>query len=266
MSEIKKANIELHKREAPFYEQVHFEIFNEAEQKYVDETLSKLWRELKSKKICLDMGCGTGNITRREIKFFDWAIGIDLSRSMLLQFKKRTKSKNLFLVCCDCENLPFKDNTFDFISMYSTLHHLPQPFSALREMFRVLKIEGVTYIAHEPNGLKTRLFLGTFSNIIFKLGRFVTRKSSKYPLLVSCQRKLGSRADIYAQSGFSPQNIKIVLRHIGFSKTNVVYHDLLPVLTVFPKPFNRLVDHVYLLEKNKIVEPFCSSIVILAKK
>lgn len=44
---IKRANMELHKLEVQFYEQVRFEIFNEGKQKYIVETLCKLWKQLK---------------------------------------------------------------------------------------------------------------------------------------------------------------------------------------------------------------------------
>ena len=41
----------------------------------------------------------------------------------------------------DAENLPFKDNTFDFISSSGVLHHTPNTPKTLRELYRVLKNE-----------------------------------------------------------------------------------------------------------------------------
>jgi ubiquinone/menaquinone biosynthesis C-methylase UbiE len=266
-TKVKKANIELHNVEAQFYDQVHFEIFNEAEQKYIDEKLSKLWTELKVRKICLDLGCGTGNISKKERKFFGQVIGLDLSKPMLLQFKEKTELQNISLSCGDCENLPFKDNTFDFISMYSNLHHLPHPVLALREMFRTLKAGGVIYIGHEPNALKNRLFLNPMRTIFSILGQFVTKKSSKYPSLTLLQKKLGPLTDIQARDGFSSRSIKTTLESIGFSNVCVEFHDFFQfVFVALPRPFNRLVKLDHLFEKNKIIAPLCSTIIITAKK
>ena len=122
-AQVKKANIELHAIESHFYDGVHFEIFNETEQQHIDQTFAELRKRLPARGTCLDMGCGTGNIARRENEIFDWVIGFDISRHMLLEAKRRVRS--LSLVCGDCENLPFKGGTFDFVSMYLTLHHLP---------------------------------------------------------------------------------------------------------------------------------------------
>jgi ubiquinone/menaquinone biosynthesis C-methylase UbiE len=264
---VKKANIELHKLEAQYYDQVHFEIFNEAEQKYIDETLSKLWKQLKSEQISLDIGCGTGNIIKREQKFFGQAIGLDLSKSMLLKLKERTESQNLSLVCGDCENLPFKDNIFDFISMYSTLHHLPRPILGLKEMFRALKIGSMIYVAHEPNAQKNRLFLHPIRIMFALLGQFITKKKIKYPHLISCQKKLGPLTDIQAQYGFSSHEIKTRLEFIGFSNVNVAFHDFFQsIFAALPRPFNQLVKLDHLLEENKFIAPLCNTIIITAKK
>ena len=149
--------------------------------------------------------------------------------------------------------------------MYSTFHHLPHPFLALREMFRTLRIEGRIYIAHEPNALKYRLFLQPIRMIASLLGQFMAKKSSKYPHLISCQKKLGPLADI--QTGFYPQEIKTRLEFIGFSNINVAFHDFLQFIFVaLPRPLNQLVRFDHLLEKNKIVAPLCCTITITAKK
>lgn len=197
---------------------------------------------------------------------FSQVVGLDISRHMLLQLKEKTDSRKLSLICGDCENLPFKDNAFDFISMYSVLHHLPRPFLALKEVFRTPKIEGVVYIAHEPNALKCRLILYPIRRIVSWLGQIVTRKSLKYPNLISYQKKLGPKADIHAQSGFSAQEIKTKLGYIGLSEINIVFHDLFQfIFAALPRPFNRVVNFDHLFEKNKVIAPLCSTIIVLAK-
>lgn len=46
------------------------------------------------------------------------------------------------LFVADAENLPFKDNTFDFIYSWGVLHHTPNYQKAIREIHRVLKPDG----------------------------------------------------------------------------------------------------------------------------
>lgn len=51
-------------------------------------------------------------------------------------------------VCCDAENVPLSDASFDFCMVYDGLHHLPNPYAAVDEMIRVARL-GVVII--EPN-------------------------------------------------------------------------------------------------------------------
>ena len=48
-----------------------------------------------------------------------------------------------FYVACDAENLPFADNSIDFIWTHSSLHHLKSVDKFLSEADRVLKNDGV---------------------------------------------------------------------------------------------------------------------------
>lgn len=265
--EVKKANVELYKTEARFYNKMHIEIFNEAEQNYIDEILSRLWKKLGERNLCLDVGCGTGNITKRARSFFNQTVGLDISRDMLLLLKTEEGS-NLLLVCGDCEHLPFRDGAFNFISMYSALHHLPHPFLSLKEIFRTLKSGGIICIAHEPNALKYRLLLYPFRWMFSSfIGRFVTKIVSDYPHFISRKRLLGQKADIYAQRGFLPNEINLKLALIGFSNINVAFHDLFQLIFAgLPNPFRKLVEINYLLERNKMFAPLCATITIIAEK
>lgn len=73
----------------------------------------------------LDIGCGTGleldNIFERfpDIK----VTGIDLSKSMLAELKRKHKDKNLLLICEDYFTAPFGKECFDAAVSFETLHH-----------------------------------------------------------------------------------------------------------------------------------------------
>jgi ubiquinone/menaquinone biosynthesis C-methylase UbiE len=76
--------------------------------------------ELKLGEIILDVGCGTGN----HLLFFGAkgmkTIGIDLSLPMLRLAQKKLGQPNV-LCLGKAEALPFKDKSFDIISLITTL-------------------------------------------------------------------------------------------------------------------------------------------------
>jgi len=63
------------------------------------------------------------------------------------------KLKEYPFVCADAGHLPFKDAIFDFVSMIEVLGHIPSPYHALREAYRVLK-EGGRLFIQEIHGFK----------------------------------------------------------------------------------------------------------------
>jgi len=106
-----------------------------------------------SNALAIDIGTGTGNYAIKLHKLgFLTVIGADISHRMLLECKK--KEKRLLLICCDAETLPFRDGIFDVATMNSILHHLPNPRSAIGEVNRVLKDNGIFLIGHEPHKIR----------------------------------------------------------------------------------------------------------------
>ena len=55
-------------------------------------------------------------------------------------------NQNVFFSQANSENLPFKDNFFEFIICTNSFHHYLDPLKVLDEIFRVLKKEGEIYI------------------------------------------------------------------------------------------------------------------------
>ena len=49
----------------------------------------------------------------------------------------------------DVMNLPFSDNTFDYVICFETLEHVKNPFTAMNEIHRVLKPSGI-FIGSAP--------------------------------------------------------------------------------------------------------------------
>lgn len=110
---------------------------------------SKDWKPGK----LLDVGCGSGrNLLYFAEKGFDW-YGIDFSSEMIRKAKENFKRNKINpsnrLKVADMIQLPFPDETFDYIISIASLHHLPKEkhIDAIREMRRVLKKNGEMVIS-----------------------------------------------------------------------------------------------------------------------
>ena len=164
----------------------------------------------KEIKRALDVGCGTGFSTYyapENIKF----TACDFSINMLSRNPGQRK------VCSDIMHLPFSDNSFDLVICWEVLHHLPDPYEALREMNRLAR---KWLILFEPNPLN--IFQALFA-VIDREHRWVLRFSKSYVLA-----KL-------SQAGFLPVQYKKV-GLIFPNKTPLAMYHLLKYLP-FHIPF-----------------------------
>ncbi len=107
--------------------------------------------------VVLEAGCGVGAQTRiiapknPETRF----ISVDLSVESLTSAKKTMDSlqiHNVEFQQADIFTLPFSDSLFDGILVCFVLEHLHDPLSALRELKRVLKKDGVIMVIEGDHG------------------------------------------------------------------------------------------------------------------
>ncbi|WP_066256398.1 class I SAM-dependent methyltransferase [Neobacillus drentensis] len=105
---------------------------------------------ITNKTQILDAGCGTGQTAAYLYQQYKAkVVGLEINPIMIKKAKKRFQSLNLpiQLIQGSVENLPFPDNSFDYILSESVLAFVNKPI-ALREFFRVLK-KGGRLIANE---------------------------------------------------------------------------------------------------------------------
>lgn len=88
----------------------------------------------------LDIGCGTGYLLKQAEQKGLMPYGLDISEEAGKVAKKvATKSE---VIVADAQFLPFKDKTFDYITILGTLEHFLHPDVAVKEMHRVCKDNG----------------------------------------------------------------------------------------------------------------------------
>ena len=152
--EINKAEIEFEKKQLSeqFEIRLKFDPINNESKwfKYRKAMLSYL--DLGKNDKILDYGSATCEMS----EWLAWeeydVTAIDISYDLLAFSKKRDKSRRLKYACMDCEELAFKDESFDKIICFEILHHLPNPEKGIEEMYRILKGGGRILIS-EPNAL-----------------------------------------------------------------------------------------------------------------
>lgn len=135
-----------------------------ANQNYIVKELDNLFKHYKIdfKGTILDVGCSMGGMlfSLYNSKKFDFIAGVDIDKTaveMAKEYKDINKitDDELYIDTCDIYDLPFEDNSFDFIIMKDVGEHLENEKNlllSLMELKRVIKSDGYIFI-ETPNYL-----------------------------------------------------------------------------------------------------------------
>jgi len=75
------------------------------------------------------------------------AVGVDFSERMIKIAQSKIKLENVEFVIGDIENMPFKNDTFNTVFMFTVLNNTPKPLQALSEAWRILKEGGYLVVS-----------------------------------------------------------------------------------------------------------------------
>ena len=93
--------------------------------------------------VVVDVGCGTGFLSKGFVGIAHQVIGVDSSEEMLTQARNNLyQAKNFETRLGTAETIPLEDGMADIVVGNMILHHCPNPLAAIKEMARVLKIGG----------------------------------------------------------------------------------------------------------------------------
>lgn len=115
--------------------------------------VEKPWylKDIKANDVVLDLGCGNGQHSLKVAKKCKKIIGVDYDNFQLKIGRKAARDervKNISFLNHNLEKkLPFKDSSFDKVLFLDILEHLNKRKQFLLEVKRVLKKEGLAFIA-----------------------------------------------------------------------------------------------------------------------
>ena len=156
------------------------------------------------KNVILDLGCGTGDIFYEIIKktsINSNYLGclVDPNIEMMNYGIKKLKSKNLVWLASYGEKLPFKNNSFDLVTMSFSLRNVDNIKITLNEINRVLKKDG-QFLCLEFGKIKNLAINSIYKiysdSFIPELGKKITGNKKAYKYLVESIKRFPSQEEI----------------------------------------------------------------------
>jgi SAM-dependent methyltransferase len=175
--------------------------------KYVAEITDKKPRRGR----LFDVGCGFGLFMQRAREHGWEVFGVDVSRHATDYARSSLGLSNV--ATCEVEHAPYERNSFDCVTLWNVIEHVPSPTSVLRECKTFLK-DGGLIVVRVPNIA------------------FVSRIRRLRPVLQGLQAVTGANLPGWTGSflagrpphhlfGFTPATLRTALRETGFVNVSV---------------------------------------------
>lgn len=176
--------------------------------------------DVQEGKKALDVCCGTGDWSfalAEAVGSKGEVIGVDFSENMLSIAKKKNEAHRYTQLTFQYGNameLPFKNNSFDYVTIGFGLRNVPDYMTVLKELYRVVKPNGkvVCLETSQPTlfGYRQLYFL-YFRYIMPLFGKVFAKSYKEYAWLHESTRDFPNKAELkklFLQAGFSHVGVK----------------------------------------------------------
>ena len=198
--------------------------------------VDKRWRRIVASRVrdrlsssnsrILDVACGTGDLSLTLFEITGaGVVGTDFCRPMLDIAAGKTSGRIRY-VEGDALDLPFRDGTFDVVTIAFGLRNLSNVESGLAELSRVLKPGGwvaVLEFSRPANALLRPLFNLYFRKVLPWIGRVVSGSRNAYSYLPASVQKFPDQSQLsllmeragFVQVGYENLTGGIAALHMG---------------------------------------------------
>ncbi|OZI11661.1 bifunctional demethylmenaquinone methyltransferase/2-methoxy-6-polyprenyl-1,4-benzoquinol methylase [Bacillaceae bacterium SAS-127] len=202
----------------------------------------KRWRNDTMKRMAVEKGakaldvcCGTGDWTMALAEVVGEegkVVGLDFSHNMLEVGREKVKASRLpqvDMIQGNAMELPFEDNTFDYVTIGFGLRNVPDYMHVLKEMNRVLKPGGMAVCLEtsQPTMIGYRqLYFLYFRFIMPMFGKLFAKSYQEYSWLQESARDfpgMKELARMFEQAGLVNVSYKshtggVAATHIGYKQ------------------------------------------------
>ncbi len=132
---------------------------------------------LKGKKV-LEVGSGAGRFTELLASKAEELYTLDASEAIDYNKKNNSKFGNIYYTQADLFNIPFQDNTFDYVVCIGVIQHTPDTMLAIENLWKKVKPGGKLIFDHYQ--FTYRYYFGTTELFRFFIKRMDNKKSIEF--------------------------------------------------------------------------------------
>lgn len=204
----------------------------------------KTWRKDVMKRMdvkvgssALDVCCGTGDwalVMAEEIGVKGEVTGLDFSENMLSiakQKQRKLELEHVDFIQGNAMQLPFQDNSFDYVTIGFGLRNVQDYMTVLKEMYRVVKPGGkvVCLETSQPTiPIYRQLYRFYFQYIMPLLGKLIAKSKQEYAWLNESAKDFPNKnrlKQMFIEAGFTNVQVKsytggVAAMHMGEKEPN----------------------------------------------
>ncbi len=200
------------------YDKMNSVISFQQHKKWRKETMKHMSVEPGSK--ALDVCCGTADWTlaiAEEVGETGEVKGLDFSQNMLSIGEEKVRDSrfdNIELIHGNAMELPFEDDTFDYVTIGFGLRNVPDYLHVLKEMNRVLKPGGMAVCLETSQPTMPvfkQMYYGYFRFIMPIFGKLFAKSFNEYSWLQESARDfpgMKELATMFGEAGFKDVHVK----------------------------------------------------------